>query len=1289
MRSYFFLRHPFRGSALVIVLMFMVLLIALALAFFSRVTSDSLSSAAYAAGVTVQTLGDTAVNLAAAQVQYATRGQDSAGNDLTWASQPGAIRTYTSSGAESTVFKLYSAQNMAAPAATFKTDLAGEAAASASASPALFTDLNEPVLTSDTNGSITSNGVNYRAVYPIFDPSALGAVDGLSIGGSVTPPAAAYNPVGSGNPAPMPTRWLYVLQDGSVVNPVETGMGTVVTVAGADRTTNPIVGRIAFWTDDDTSKVNVNTAGEGSFWDTPHFEGTTERNYALKQPVNNEFQRYPGHPASVSLTTVFPPAVFPTVTGSNLISLAPRLQNGGSNFGNDTATSALSVKQDRLFSTIDELLYAPARALNAAGLTRDQVERAQFALTVNSRAPETTLFDTPRVSIWPVHSDLAANAASPYTTAFDRLSAFCSTLGNGYLFHFQRTDCNSASEASTIARNGQLITYLQNLTGREIPGFGGNFLTKYGDDRDQILAEIFDYIRIVNPFDDNLGGAGTAPAYAKTGTRYGFTPGRSNAGWYYPGHGQIVPTKLSGSARGFGRFDTVSEAALHLICVADASNPTSTGTATNPQMATYLAANPLSANQKVLQMAFYLQMTDVAQNYDGILPNYTLDVSGLPGMAVTGATPANPFPAGPFPGDPFPTGANASYAYNSYSNNVWCSLWFGTVTGYRTLLAVRQPPSWAKNDATPATSTSSSFYTCYLTPYSTYPFVSAPFVITVPAGTTTLDLSACTVTVKIYQGGSTAVANLVQTLTLAFPAATVPVPLLTTSAVGATTNQAPFDTGSYAWPVLTQEEWWGFRTRFGFSTRNPGSGYDYEGGGCVIRRQFDVVRSLVPRWGDLRLLSALDTVPSAYFAPHPLYSSTTQRIVNTLAEGAGSAYVADQDVPPDTSGTYNANSDLRRLVSGARYDVNHRPAISPDAAATAFSERYMDWDNGLPRSLDGAWINKPDEGNIRGLTSTPPTIPYFDSGEQFAPSGATFFTPNRIMPSPGMFGSLPTRVRASLAAANAGSPGTMRPWETLLFRPQTGHPGAASPPDHLWMDLVWMPTVEPYAISEPFSTAGKINMNYQIVPFTNIRRTTALRAAMKNEQLTAVPTTDGTTYKTSATTSSYRFALNLDEATGSLRQFEEKFAAPGRDLFRSATEICSIYLVPGLKSDGTGAIESWSNNAAAETYWGTHKLTGDNSRERPYTNLYGKLTTKSNTYTVHYRVQLIKQTPKATAGQWDETKGIIQAEYRGSRQIERYIEPRDPALPDFAVNPTAKLSDFYRLRLLNNRRFSP
>ena len=83
------------------------------------------------------------------------------------------------------------------------------------------------------------------------------------------------------------------------------------------------------------------------------------------------------------------------------------------------------------------------------------------------------------------------------------------------------------------------------------------------------------------------------------------------------------------------------------------------------------------------------------------------------------------------------------------------------------------------------------------------------------------------------------------------------------------------------------------------------------------------------------------------------------------------------------------------------------------------------------------------------------------------------------------------------------------PWQTLLFRPDIElarkaqidrdrqHYGSRYPRDHLFMDMFWMPVVQPYAISEPFETKGKINMNYQILPFTYITRATALHALLQ------------------------------------------------------------------------------------------------------------------------------------------------------------------------------------------------
>ncbi len=177
----------------------------------------------------------------------------------------------------------------------------------------MFTDLNQAI-----------NGV-----YPIVDPGALNVVEGFSIDSSNAAVA------GSGSQAPMPVKWLYVLEDGKMV--AGTGVsGTTVTVAGASAT-NPIVGRVAFWTDDETSKVNVNTAGEGEFWDTPKSGSRDDMQFAANPPVKYEFQRTPGHPAMTSLSAVFPELMTADRWGSTstyrqelrrLYTLTPRVSGG-------------------------------------------------------------------------------------------------------------------------------------------------------------------------------------------------------------------------------------------------------------------------------------------------------------------------------------------------------------------------------------------------------------------------------------------------------------------------------------------------------------------------------------------------------------------------------------------------------------------------------------------------------------------------------------------------------------------------------------------------------------------------------------------------------------------------------------------------------------------------------------------------------------------------------------------------------------------------------------------------
>jgi uncharacterized protein (TIGR02600 family) len=360
-----------------------------------------------------------------------------------------------------------------------------------------------------------------------------------------------------------------------------------------------------------------------------------------------------------------------------------------------------------------------------------------------------------------------------------------------------------------------------------------------------------------------------------------------------------------------------------------------------------------------------------------------------------------------------------------------------------------------------------------------------------------------------------------------------------------------------------------------------------------------------------------------------------------------------------------------------------------------------DFDNGAGCVRDGPYINKADEG---GLTGNVNYLPYFmDGGESYTATGTAYFSPAREMPSAVMLGSLSTGVIGN------------KPWQTLLFHPDyTGkHAGAQAPMDHLLLDLFTMPVVEPYAISEPLSTAGRINMNYLIVPFTYINRDTGIRAVLESQQILAIPNADSgsistaLTYKqmfnynshnpaptftnTASSPRNLRFGVNLDETMKGFAQrfFPKAFgAAATPDIFRSPSEICTLDLVPNDTSDANAKFGSMS------TYWQNHQLTGDNSHERPYANIYPLLTTKSNTFTVHFRVQTLQpaQGPGASATTWREGTDVVTSEYRGSQTIERYVDP-SAVLPDYAASNTptslAPLSSFYRFRVLATKQFSP
>lgn len=86
---------------------------------------------------------------------------------------------------------------------------------------------------------------------------------------------------------------------------------------------------------------------------------------------------------------------------------------------------------------------------------------------------------------------------------------------------------------------------------------------------------------------------------------------------------------------------------------------------------------------------------------------------------------------------------------------------------------------------------------------------------------------------------------------------------------------------------------------------------------------------------------------------------------------------------------------------------------------------------------------------------------------------------------------------------------------------------------------------------------------------------------------------------------------------------------------------------PKCDAANSNILNFWNGNTSGTSYSvstdstnPTHYLTGDNSRERPYATIYPRLTTKSNTYTVHMCVQPLKKVKSGPADIWTEARTL-------------------------------------------------
>ncbi|MCX6977583.1 MAG: Verru_Chthon cassette protein A, partial [Verrucomicrobia bacterium] len=545
------------------------------MSFLLTVRTEYGSAKSYEGGANARMLADSAVNLVISQIREA-----STQPDLAWISQPGLMRTFDTAGKAVKNYKLYSSDSLIEEGAfdpAANRDLPPASGANSwKTQPGLWTDLNAPAADLSRSDPWDATKKKRLMAYPIFDGNHLNTAGKFSLNRDANQDIEGFEiKEYATRLVTMPVKWLYLLKDGTLAAAKASGSAGDVEVlvpAGKEKTAqgeaNVPVARVAFWTDDETAKLNVNTASEGTFSDIPVGNGqpgmtlpavnytssndsTFEWDLAERMGAQKEYQRYPGHPATTCLSTIFGRQLLlrpeisdsrpmmieeinkfiPRVTGMKYLdadyssedydysskggSARAGPKGGSVNQGQsstDDTAYPVTPDNDRLYATLDEFLYSSSfsgsrrpwilapqlSSSTGRDTTREMLEMAKFFLTANSKSPEQNLFNQPRISIWPEQLDPTRR------TSVDKLIAFCATVGpktgtNSLPFYFTRGDANSPT-LDVTPRNLGLMNYLKGLTSRPFPGGASakTFKDKYGPDCGQILTEIFDYIRCSN-----------------------------------------------------------------------------------------------------------------------------------------------------------------------------------------------------------------------------------------------------------------------------------------------------------------------------------------------------------------------------------------------------------------------------------------------------------------------------------------------------------------------------------------------------------------------------------------------------------------------------------------------------------------------------------------------------------------------------------------------------------------------------------------------------------------------
>jgi hypothetical protein len=1352
----------------------------------------------------VRTLADLPSQVVISQIRRATQ---NLGTFFNWTSQPGLIRVFGLEGSgdpDSTAkrqefrYPLYSTQALYAAG---QLDLTAELAELTqwSGSKALYVDLNEPIeIRQDLRtGAPLPAGNPGTLVFPILDPSAMepvgpngeSRVQGLAYPGS--PPATSPR-----HQMPLPVGWLYVLSTGKILAPLPGSSPTVARFHMRDfqpQGTEPaprIIGRIAFWTDDESCKINLNTASEPAPWHPPMTVSERDRWAADSSPVRGENHRLSGHPAYTALSPVFrsfgglnspevtlqPQPQPPGQNGagvsnfkdylSNTHSLLPHTpqRDTGSVHGTESVLDNTSVPETRIpaaWSNVDEFLFDPGvpygtsalrqrngfQSVGGYSLDEADIRRARFFLTTHSSAPETNPYNQPKMSLWPIQEDVTKR------TRTDHLMALAASLGGPpnarHYYGLQRAAAWSGSTPgsshSTTAdfaessRNYQLFEWLQTRTSAPFPTFSTSFEAKYGvDNRNQLLLSMFDLMRwTANP----------GNAWTDNGAAYDYLAPSTEGGAPIAGSGMVAPLKLDiGDGRILrapGRVPTITEAAIVFI-------------ATNAKKTN----NEIDTENAGLWQGFAKQTTEVrafivlepylaSPGHPAVNPSIRYVIKGLNGPSQ--GNPESPPDDMPFAMETHTLNGKVlvfggvALPQDQYEliNQVTFSPSFpgvktltdgvpsevrrfgGDATSFTGLTAL-----FVQNDGQPRSSLGSG------NPIEHFPWFSNAIDVNAPdtQPLSELNYTCGDLVLEIRDAQSDVI---LQEIALPFSSLNgqqIPMPRLPPE------DFAKVSDGNNPNFLLS-------RFALQKDSQNPNAP-PY----LPIIKRGDVVRAvtlnpIAPHRGDVRMIASRFRVPKDWFIP----ASTPPGILDdyekhglreTVFDSVGQigslGQPGSRQLPINTVGsllrqppTFPLNA-LPQGVAEALSRTNLDDVFKPDEA------RYGDWETGPGTLPDGPFFSRQDlvnavsQEDARRGTRDNISATYTDGGQLTVDAQGLSHTPQRQVASAFIFGALTPYIHGIPEDPHTSlkDPPEPEPWRTLLFCPNPAsrtnpanvaataldHPGFGIPdfglpPDHFWLEFFWTPAVEPTFLSPAFSTQGKINLNYQMIPFTWIERTTALHAAFKGVRIPAIHHSAREIYKAPldpAAPSPLDAPETLYEVdvVKTLKAFRSHFTAG--NVFLHPSEICNFHLVPrripGFESDYSRGLnpapmdpanleyesvnEWWNGDVTDPLKVDAFELTGDNLRESPYAQVYPRLCTRSNVFKVHYRVQLISKSRSTPANEWNVETEKITAEQRGASVIERYLDPNDPTIPDMTRSNLA-LDEFYRYRILTTEPFTP